>query len=227
MLEQRWHLVGLGLVLLVLITWPLALSPLGAIPGNTGLEATEHLWLLWLGAQSLSLNIDTELVAYPTGFSWVLGDPVNLIWFAAGQLWGGVGLGFNLVHSANLAIAGMAAIWLARETLGEHEPNSALVLVAAMSLPALSGGLLTGMTEAQTVGWAGLSLAALHRAIRTGLGRDSVMAGVLFGITAWGGPYPLIHGAILAPLVMVLAIWKLRPPILPTLRYSKLLSFLP
>ena len=217
MLDKRWHLVGLGLVLLVLVTWPLALSPLGAIPGNTHLEATEHLWLLWLGSESLSLNIDTDLVAYPNGFNWVLGDPVNLIWFIPGQIWGGVGLGFNLVHCANIVMAGLAAIWLAREALGENSPPTALVLVAAMGLPALSGGLLTGMTEAQTVGWAGLSLAALYRAIRTGLARDCVIAGILFGITAWGGPYPLIHSALLAPLVLAVACWKHRPPVLSSL----------
>jgi hypothetical protein len=209
LIEAR--LIGLGLALLVLVTWPLVLSPLSAIPGEASLEATEHLWLLWLGASSGGLSIESEAVAFPGGFSWVLGDPLNLLWFVPGNLIGGPALGFNLVHWASLAIAGLAAVWLGRELLGEDAGCPALTLVAAISLPVLCGGLANGMTEAQTVGWAGLSLAALHRALRTGKLRDELGAGVLFGLTAWGGPYPLIHAALLAPFVAGFALWRLRP----------------
>ena len=134
--------------------WPFTI---GGHTGKFQLRSHRTPLASMVGTESLQSQSETDLVAYPTGFKWILGDPINLIWFAAGHLWGGSGLGFNLVHCANLAIAGVAAVWLAREILDDDGPPSALVLVSAMSLPALSGGLLTGMTEAQTVGWAGLS----------------------------------------------------------------------
>ena len=56
------HIQGLtvlGLALLVLVSWPLLLSPFSTIPGQASLEATEHLWLLWLASESGGLSIDT------------------------------------------------------------------------------------------------------------------------------------------------------------------------
>ncbi len=195
-----WGLVLLGLVL---TTWPLALAPASMVLGTPNLEAVDHLWSLWAGLHDGPLIIETGLVRHPEGYTWVLADPVNLVFFALPALLGGAALGFHAVHLGNLIVAGLGAVALGRELLPGAARAPWLTMLVASTAAPLCAGLFTGMTEAQTWGWIGLALAAVHRSARTGRLRDILLAGLASGICAWCGVYTALYAAFAALPVIV------------------------
>lgn len=186
---------------LLLTTWPLALHPASRLLGLPDVEAVEHLWTLWLGLEAGPVVIDTPLASYPYGYRWVLADPLNLAWFALGALWSSV-VGFHLVHLGNLLLCGLAAVVAGRALLpGEAPPAWATAALTVGAVP-LAGNLLTGMSEAQTLWAALLAVALLPAAMERG-GRAVAVAGLVGGLTAWGGPYTALYAAMLAPVVLL------------------------
>ena len=181
----------------VLATWPMAVSPASRVLGSPAAEAVDHLWGHWLGLRDGPLVIQTSYQNHPYSYEWILGDPANLLFYAPLELIGGPILGFNGVQLACLLLAGLGAAALCAAALpGRANPWVAGVL--GVLLPTLSGGLFSGITEAQTIGWACLGLAALHLALERGRWRWFAVAGFAFGLSAWAGPYPTIHGALAA-----------------------------
>jgi len=181
---------------LVLSTWPLVLAPDAKLLGSPNLEAVDHLWSLWAALQDGPHVIETDLVKVPEGYTWVLADPVNLVWFAVPALLGLPALGFHLVHLGNMLVAAAAGVALGRELMGDRPRLEWLTAICAATAAPLCAGLFTGMTEAQTWGWAGLALAAVHRAARVGGWKATLTAGALSGITAWCGVYTSLYAAI-------------------------------
>lgn len=204
-------LVGAALLGIVLaVTWPVALHPLSTGFGFPGLEAVDHLWALWAAGQSVGIVVDEPLINYPSGYRWVLVDPLNLPVFWLGTVLGGVGLGWNMVAWFGLGVAGVAAGLWAR-TLAPNMTGAAAVASAlALSLPTMAGSLYTGMSEVLTMGWAAVALWALWTMRSdTPLWRASGV-GALLGITIWGGPYTALYTAMgAAPLVMA-RLWSSR-----------------
>lgn len=183
----------------ILSTWPLALDPTGSLLGTPGLEAVDHLWTLWLALFDGPLVIHTTRVGFPEGYTWVLADPANLPAFAVGHLLAGPAFGFHLVHLVDLALAGLGAVALGQAFLPAEQRLPWFAALVATTLPAMAGGLFTGMTEAQTFGLVALALAALHRALQPEAGpRAILLAGLAAGATAWGGPYSALYFAFAA-----------------------------
>lgn len=133
----------------------------------------------------------------------MLADPVNLLWFALPALVGGPAAGLLAVHLGNALVAALGAVALGRELLPAAARAPWLTALAAATSATLAGGFFTGMTEAQTWGWIGLALAAVHRAARTGALRDVVLAGLLAGLTAWCGVYTALYAGLAAPPLVV------------------------
>jgi hypothetical protein len=202
-MSRGWWLACL--VVLVLTTWPLALDPTGAILGSGGLEAVDHLWALWAALHDGPLQIQTDRVHWPDGYSWVLADPLNLPAFALGHGVAGPAFGFNLVQLCNLGVAAAGAVALGKVFLPPRLQAPGFTAVATLSLAPLAGELFTGMTEAQTLGWAALALAMMGQAMREGGAHRIVLAGILLGLCAWGGPYTAIYVALLGmPMALLL-----------------------
>ena len=178
------------LPLAVLWTWPWPATPT-ALLGVPDVETAEHLWALWLGLDH-GLVIETELIE--GGYRWVLADPLNLPWFAAGA-WIDPAIGWGFVWMGQLVVAGLGAAALSAAT-GHGEPWLAALFGA--TVPALASGLSTGMSDGSGVGWVALGLAALWWAQDGGWGRLA-LAGVALGLTAWAGPYMLLFAALCAP----------------------------
>jgi hypothetical protein len=176
----------------ILLTWPWALSP-SWILADPQLEAADHIWALWLGSQE-GMVIQTDRIL--GGYDWVLADPLNLLFWAMGSKVTGLGWGFVL--AGNLFLAGLGAAALSAET-GRGEPWLAALFGA--SVPALAGGLFTGMSDGMGVGWVALALAGLSWAQR-GRWQRGLLAGVLLGLTAWAGPYMAIFTALTAPFFL-------------------------
>ena len=184
MKNLRWFLL---LPLVVLLTWPWALNP-SHILGDPQLEAADHIWTLWLGSRE-GLVIQTDRIL--GGYTWVLADPLNLLFWGMGATSTGWAWGF--VMAGNLLVAGLGAAALSWQ-LRVGEPWLAALFGA--SVPALASGLFTGMSDGMGVGWIALALAAWHGCSGW---RSGVLAGLALGLTAWAGPYMAVFTALLAP----------------------------
>ncbi|MFT5681218.1 MAG: hypothetical protein ACI8RZ_002124 [Myxococcota bacterium] len=201
----------------VLTTWPMARHPMAEGMGIPGLEGPDHLWSLWAGMQDGPVVIDTALVNFPAGLRWVLVDPLNLLWFVPGDLLGGSGLGWNLVVAGSLAIIGLAAaLWCRRLDPTDDDAPAVAALLAITAAP-VAGSLLTGMSEAMTMGWLVLALLALARLDTDPRWRAAILAGVMLGLTAWAGPYTAIYTALATPPILAMVLWRGRAAILPRL----------
>ena len=195
MRSTAWIAVATAsLVGAVASSWPMMLQPWSHLPGIPGAEVADHLWSLWVALESGPIVVRDAWINVPQGFNWVVADPLNLLWFALGVI-GGPIFAFCLVQLSNLWIAGMAGAALWRHVYGGSTRGALFAALMGPMLPVLAGGLLTGMTEAQTFGWIGLAVAALWRATEEG-GVWIAIGGVLVGACAWAGAYTGLYGAI-------------------------------
>lgn len=102
------------LLAVVITTWPWVLSP-SSVLGKPSMEAVEHLWTLWLTTTGAGLlNLHTDMVQFPSGFQWVLADPINLVWFIPFEIIGGAPFAFGVVLWINLFLAGSSASKVSR-----------------------------------------------------------------------------------------------------------------
>ena len=101
-------------------------------------------------------------LGWPAGVRLVLVDAANLPAFALGQTLGGPAAGYNSVLYFGLVLQGVAGALLARTVGGAPW----LGAIAAMACPTLLSNAADGMTEGFAVGWVGVQLAALLRALR-------------------------------------------------------------
>lgn len=201
--RSRAPLLGAALAIVatvLVVTWPLAAHPLSALLGHPEIEAVEHLWTLWLGAQAGPLVIDTDLASHPLGYRWVLADPLNLVWFAPFGLSSAV-LGMHAVLVGNLLMAGLTAVVIGRVLVPGGRLPAWAVACVAMAAPTLGGHLVTGMTEATTLWAAALAAVLLQPALQRG-GRYVPLAALAGGAAAWGGPYTAVYAALLAPIML-------------------------
>lgn len=189
----------------LLTTWPWALRPTRA-PGARDLEAGDHLWALWLAAQEGAVVARTGLIGAPEGYTWVVGDPAHVPFFALGHALGGGGLGLGLVQLLAVALAGLAG-WAWARTLWPDRPGVAVwAAPLAAAAPGLGIGVVTGMTEAQPVGLTALALLTLLRLARTGAPRDGLLCALAFGALPWFGAYPALYGLLLAPIALAVGL---------------------
>ena len=180
----------------VVSSWPMMRRPWSHLPGLPGAEVVDHLWGLWVGLQSGPVVVQQVWIDAPRGFDWVLVDPLDLLWFAPAAVMGPV-LAFCAVQLGNLVVAGLAGAALWRWVLDGSDRGAVFAAFVGPLLPVLAGGLITGMTEAQTFGWIGLALAAQWQAAERGRAWIAG-AGLLLGGCVWAGPYTGLYGAIAA-----------------------------
>lgn len=201
---QLAQVVGVAVAAAVLATWPAVLST--AVPGLPGGEVVDHAWALWLGLRE-GLVAESALLDFPTGTRWVLADPLNLLWFAPGLLFG-AGPAVTALHVGNLALVGVAGAALWRVVLRGDRPGALFCAAVGPTLPVLATGLFTGMTEAQTMGWLGLAVAATWWALREGGWGRAVAAGLVVGLTMWAGVYTAIYTAFAVGGIAVGGVWS-------------------
>ncbi len=203
---EKVAVVAAAVVGAVLSTWPMVWSPTTHLPGLPGAEVADHLWGLWVALQSGPIVVRDVWINVPAGFDWVLADPLDLLWFAPAAVFGPVAA-FCAVQLGNLVVAGLAAALLWRLVFQGSVRGALFAAFAGATLPVLAGGLLTGMTEAQTMGWVGLALAALWHAATTASRPWSVAAAVFFAACVWAGPYTGLYAAFTAvPLAIGLVV---------------------
>jgi hypothetical protein len=128
------------------------------------------------------------------------------------------------VVAGSLAIIGLAAALWCRHLCPDDDAAPALAALLAITAAPVAGSLLTGMSEAMTMGWLALALLALARLGADHRWRAAALAGVLLGLTAWGGPYTAIYTALAAPPILAGVLWRGRAAVLPRLALAAGLS---
>ena len=140
----------------------------------------------------------------PAGFDLPLMDPINLLWWAPGSLFGGV-FAYNLAVIGNLAVAALGGWMLAHELTGSR--SAALVgMVATAFSPFLSGVIEFGITESWPVGWVAIHAALLLRYARTGSLRSAVGASLALAAVLLSGWY---HAFFALVAEVGLGVWAL------------------
>jgi hypothetical protein len=162
----RLEHLAVGLLLALLITWPLALHFTTHLPGDERIGAYSHAWKLWWTAQAVLTDHSNPAwcwrVHYPAGlpvgffttnfFNGVLATPATVAWGAVA--------GFNLVALSTIAAGCWAASLLARR-LGLGFWTATLAGVAWAGSPNALGALWGGAVELMPGPWPPLLLLCL------------------------------------------------------------------
>ena len=203
---KNWPLIALILLAPLFAAWPLPLvwaSEWLTLPSG---EAGIHVWGLWATtAAQNAFTIETHSIAWPEGVTAVLADPANIPWFLAGW-WAGPAAAYNTIVYANMVLLGIAGAVLAQTVGGSRWLGVIAGVLNASALAATT----TGITEQLGVGWIGLFIAVLIRALRTDSLAMAVGAGVALMLCAASGPYNGIWVAFIAIAIGVGALWRRR-----------------
>ncbi len=192
--QIRVAATSLGLVVAsLLLTWPLAQVGAEAVLSAPDQEAATHIWGLWAALrEGTFVALDTPLLAWPTGVRLPLVDPGHLPWFALGNLWGPAA-GYAAVLLVGVWAMGLAGALLAQEAGGKPWVGA----LVAMACPTLLANAADGMTEGFGVGWVGIQLALLLRAVRLGGVTRGAAAAAALAWCAAVGPYNLVWAALI------------------------------
>jgi len=196
---KNWPLIALILLAPLFAAWPLPLvwsSEWLTLPSG---EAGIHVWGLWATTAAQNVfTIETHSIAWPDGVTAVLADPANIPWFLAGW-WAGPAAAYNTIIYANMVLLGIAGAALAHTVGG----NRWLGIIAGVLNASVLAATTTGITEQLGVGWIGLFIAALVRALRTDSHRMAAAAGLALALCVASGPYNGIWAAFIACAVGV------------------------
>ncbi len=191
-----------ALALAVLLTWPLALSPLTALIGSPFGEVDNHFWMYWRDQQGPG-----PFSNWPAGWEIPLMDPVNRVWVQLASPLGPVAA-YNAVVFGNLVLAGVGGWALARVVTGS--PHAAWVGLAATEAAPFLGGIVDfGITEALPIGWLALHLAAALSYLETGRRRTLVASGVCLAAFLASGWYHAVF-ALVAEAALATR-WRVSP----------------
>ena len=155
-------------VVAVVVTWPLALDPLGSLAGHPGNDVWNHVWGYWWVADELAhgrVPLRTDLQHFPMSSRLFFIDTFGALISLPLQWIGGAPLAMNAVVLGNFWAAGMAAWALARHVARElfgaddADTNALIAAVAYATSPHLVAQAYNGITE--TLFAAGLPLATL------------------------------------------------------------------
>ncbi len=214
---MRLALVATAL-LAVLVTWPLALDPVGQVSGHPGNDVWNHVWGYWWVADELAhgrLPLRTDLQHFPQSSRLFFIDTFGAVITLPLQWLAGPVLAMNAVVIGCFWAAGMAAWGLARHVRAElfgagadADRDALVAAVAYATSPHLVAQAYNGITE--TLFAAGLPLATLcvlRLFDRPTLARAAVAAGgmALCMLANWYYGLFALVGSVLLLVVFALA----------------------
>ena len=201
------------LAVIVLVTWPMAADPTGAILGHPECTAGCHVWVLWW-AQEHVQDLHTELLFFPRGADVItlygsdLLSPLLLRWVPASPV-----LLYNLWVVALLGIGGGGVAALGRR-LGGTWGGAAVAATAWVSAPFFQHELLNGTSELLAAGF----LPWFARAVLDSLDRPAIRSGVTLGlVTALGvaaSAYNLFFMLVIGLCILLHRLSTTRPAVL-------------
>ena len=188
------------LALAVLVTWPLAADPRGALLGDPDADVWNHAWGPWWWWQSLSggaLPWHTTLLRWPEGgVLWFI-DPLLAAFAAPLVPLMGVAAAYNAGLLASVAFTSAGAARLARALAGDTDLPLA---ASATASAALAGGawvlaaLNNGVSEALHLGPLAWTLALAEEAFARPERRRWIRVGAALGGLCWVSPYLSLAG---------------------------------
>jgi hypothetical protein len=165
--------------------------------GSPGLEAENHLFLLWRTAQT-TLGEAGPWNNLPSGDRLWIQDWVNLPWFLA--LPSPI-VAWNVTAWFNAWLAALAGWFLAREA-GADARAAWIGMASLGTAPFLAGVFSFGLSEAWPIGWWALHAAFLLRSARTGGLVAALFGGVALGAFATSGWYAATFAIVGAPILL-------------------------
>ncbi len=206
---DRSHLLAAisSVVLAVVVTWPLVLSPTTLLVGHPGNDNWNHAWGYWWVASELSQGrwpSHTELLTWPSGGTLYFIDSVQAVVSLPLQWLGGPALAYNLVVLAGLATAAFGAYLLARRVTGSAIA-AGVALVTYGAAPHLLGQAYNGISETVCAGWLPLTLWALVRLIDRPVWTRALTLGAFAAVCALTSWY---YGLMAAVGGVVLLLWQ-------------------
>jgi hypothetical protein len=214
----RGRAVALVALAILLASWPLVPTLGTRLFGHPFSEVDNHFWMATFGGRA-----DAPMRNLPGGFTLPLMDPVNLVFWGPGSLFGPV-FAYDLGILGNLALAAAGAALLAG-ALGAGREGRVVAAVAAGCAPFLLGMGEFGITEALPVGWLAIHVALVLRAVErrdplTWLGACAALSAFL--LSGW------YHTFFALFVELGLGLWLLgRPQALPWFVAGGLFAGLP
>jgi len=184
----------LGLVVALVVLWPVYLWPRHFMVGHEGLDVWSHAWgMSWFVRSFVEGRLPWTVVgaAFPEErVLWYI-DPIGALLTAPLQLFGPA-VAYNGLCFLIVALAGTAGWWFGRQVGG----RGWVAGVAIASTPFLQGELWNGVTEAAWL--APIALAGGLAATR------SRWTGVGIGLAGIATPYHGVSAAFLAGMLLMM-----------------------
>jgi len=200
---KRWLPLPCILLLVLLITWPMASDPAGLVLGHPQASAGCHVWVLWWASDHIT-ELHTPLIFFPYGADVV-------------QLYGSDVLGPLLLGRLPLAPAALHNLWVALLLLlggwgtwqlclqrGASLWGAMLGSTVWVSAPFFQHETLNGTTELLAAGalpW--LALTLLRLLARPTLARGALV-GLVTGLAVAASAYNLFFAALLGACILAI-----------------------
>lgn len=183
MSERRWWAAMLlwSTLLGILVTWPMALDPLGAVIGHPEASVGCHIWVLWW-AQSHLGDFTTPMIFHPYGADVIElygSDLLSPLLVSGLPL--SPGLLYNLWVLGLLIAGGLGAAWLCRRA-GCAASGSAVGAAVFTTAPFFQHELLNGTSELIAAAILPWFTGALMSTIAAPSVRRGLLVGILAGI---------------------------------------------
>jgi hypothetical protein len=205
-------------LLAVLVTWPLAIDPLGGLVGHPGNDVWNHVWGYWWVCEETKKGyfpLLTDLLRFPGTSKLFFIDTFGALWTLPVQWAFGPVAAYNLSIFVGFWLAGFAAWALCRHVVATRlggGDRAALVGAAGFMLaPHLVAQAYNGISETITAGTLALAtLTVLRLAERPSLrtGAAAALAGAFCMLSNnYYGLFAVIGAGILG-LSMAVARWE-------------------
>jgi hypothetical protein len=194
-----------SVLLALILTWPVILSPVQLLVGHPGNDTWNHVWGYWWVADALGNGYwptSADLLAYPYGGTLYFIDTMQVIFSLPVQWIGGPELAYNFIMIGQLSFCGFSAWLLSRHLTGDAL-SSGISLVVFGTAPHILGQAYNGISETICAGWVPFTIWALLRNMKNPSLFNTLLLGGAAGVcvlTSWY--YGLF--TVLASLIIVL-----------------------
>ncbi len=192
-----------ALILAVVVTWPVALSPTGQLVGHPGNDTWNHVWGYRWVADELAGGEwpgQTDMLAFPDGGTLYFIDTTQAVLSVPLQWVVGPAMAYNMAVLFGLALAAFGSWLLARRVTGDSIAAGLAMVIYGCS-PHLLGQAYNGISETVCAGWLPIALWALVRFLDKPDWSRAGVLGVLMAmcmLTSWYyGLFAVIATAVL------------------------------
>lgn len=176
--------LAVSFALAVLVTWPVAIDPMGGLLGHPGNDVWNHVWGYWWVAEEVGAGrvpLVTDLLRFPGSSKLFFIDTFGALWTLPVQWLAGPVAAYNLSCFVGFWLSGFASWLLARHVcdarFGGGDVPAAVGATAFALSPHLLAQAYNGISETLTAGTFALAMWAFLRLLdRVTVGRGLAAA---------------------------------------------------